>query len=123
MREFAYVRAGHIHDALTLIASNEGARLLAGGTNLVDLMKGDVEQPTLLVDVRSLPLDGIAERSDGGLVIGATTTNSDVAAHPEVRRQYPALTQAILAGASGVTGIDGSMWAGATYLLFSPSTR
>jgi xanthine dehydrogenase YagS FAD-binding subunit len=101
MREFAYVRAGDIHDALTLFGSNPGARLLAGGTNLVDLMKGGVDQPTLLVDVRSLPLDGIEVRSDGGLVIGATTTNSDTAAHPEVRRHYPALTQAILAGASG----------------------
>ena len=72
-----------------------------GGTNLVDLMKDGVETPTRLVDVRSLPLDGVRETADGGLLIGATTTNSDIAAHPEVRRRYPALSQAILAGASG----------------------
>lgn len=64
-------------------------------------MKNGVEAPTRLVDVRFLPLDGVREAPDGGLVIGATTTNSDAAAHPEVRRRYPALSQAMLAGASG----------------------
>ncbi|MFG2043800.1 FAD binding domain-containing protein [Dactylosporangium sp. NPDC048998] len=101
MREFAYHRATEVRDALTLVAEESGARFLGGGTNLVDLMKNEVETPTRLVDVRQLPLDGVRETDDGGLVIGATTTNSDAAAHPEVRRRYPALTQAILAGASG----------------------
>ena len=101
MREFAYQRATQVRAALTMVAENAGARYLGGGTNLVDLMKDGVEVPTRLVDVRQLPLDGVREAPDGGLVIGATTTNSDVAAHPEIRRRYPAVTQAILAGASG----------------------
>jgi xanthine dehydrogenase YagS FAD-binding subunit len=101
MKAFAYRRTADIRSALTLLAEDDGARYLAGGTNLVDLMKDGVEAPTRLVDVRSLPLDGVRESSDGGLVIGATTTNSDAAAHPEVRRRYPALSQAVLAGASG----------------------
>ncbi|MFF3672013.1 FAD binding domain-containing protein [Microtetraspora malaysiensis] len=99
MKEFAYERATDVRDAL--IAADGGARYLGGGTNLVDLMKAGVEAPTRLVDVRQLPLAGVSEAPDGGLVIGATTTNSDLAAHPEVRRRYPALSQAVLAGASG----------------------
>ena len=101
MKEFAYLRATQVRDALTLVAGSVGARYLGGGTNLVDLMKDGVEAPARLVDVRHLPLDGVREALDGGLVIGATTTNSDAAAHPEVRRRYPALSQAVLAGASG----------------------
>lgn len=101
MKEFAYHRATQVRDALALVAEESGARFLGGGTNLVDLMKNEVETPTRLVDVRQLPLDGVRQTDDGGLIIGATTTNSDAAADPEVRRRYPALTQAILAGASG----------------------
>jgi len=101
VKEFAYRRAAQVRDALTAVAENAGARYLAGGTNLVDLMKSGVEEPTRLVDVRRLPLDGVRDAPDGGLVIGATTTNSDAAAHPEIRRRFPALSQAILAGASG----------------------
>jgi xanthine dehydrogenase YagS FAD-binding subunit len=101
VKEFAYRRATEVRDALTLVAADDGARYLGGGTNLVDLMKDGVEAPARLVDVRFLPLDGVREAADGGLVIGATTTNSDAAAHPEVRRRYPALSEAILAGASG----------------------
>ncbi|WP_326829133.1 xanthine dehydrogenase family protein subunit M [Streptosporangium sp. NBC_01810] len=101
MKAFAYRRATEVRDALTLAAEDDGTRYLGGGTNLVDLMKDGVEAPTRLVDVRFLPLDGVREAPDGGLVIGATTTNSDAAAHPEVRRRYPALSQAVLAGASG----------------------
>jgi len=101
VKEFAYQRATQVHDALTAVAEHAGARYLGGGTNLVDLMKSGVEEPTRLVDVRQLPLDGVRAAPDGGLVIGATTTNSDAAAHPAVRRRFPALTQAILAGASG----------------------
>ncbi|TYK44108.1 FAD binding domain-containing protein [Actinomadura decatromicini] len=98
MREFAYVRATDLSDALRL---GEGARFLGGGTNLVDLMKSGVESPARLVDIRFLPFAGISATPDGGLLIGATTTNSDIAADPKIRRGYPALSQAILAGASG----------------------
>lgn len=101
MKEFAYQRPALLRDALTAVAGHAGARYLGGGTNLVDLMKGGIEEPTRLVDVRRLPLDGVREAPDGGVVIGATTTNSDLAAHPGVRSRFPALTQAVLAGASG----------------------
>ncbi|MDQ7909874.1 xanthine dehydrogenase family protein subunit M [Phytohabitans sp. ZYX-F-186] len=101
MREFAYQRTTQIRDALSSVARHDGARFLAGGTNLVDLMKAGVESPARLVDIRSLALGGISESPDGGLVLGATATNSAVAADPLVRRRYPALSQAILAGASG----------------------
>jgi xanthine dehydrogenase YagS FAD-binding subunit len=101
MREFDYRRAADANDAVALLAENPEGRFLGGGTNLVDLMKTGVERPTLLVDVRGLPLDRIEVTADGGLSVGATVTNSDLAAHPEVRRRYPALAQAVLAGASG----------------------
>ncbi|MFI0539687.1 FAD binding domain-containing protein [Streptomyces sp. WSLK1-3] len=101
MREFAYDRALDVSGALALLDADPDARFLGGGTNLVDLMKTGVERPTRLVDVRELPLDGIEVTADSGLRIGATVTNSDLAAHPEVRRHYPALAQAVLAGASG----------------------
>jgi xanthine dehydrogenase YagS FAD-binding subunit len=101
MREFAYDRPLDVSGAVALLDADPDARFLGGGTNLVDLMKTGVERPARLVDVRDLPLDGIEVTSDGGLRIGATVTNSDLAAHPEVRRRYPALTQAVLAGASG----------------------
>ncbi|QHY93582.1 4-hydroxybenzoyl-CoA reductase subunit beta [Streptomyces sp. S4.7] len=101
MREFGYQRAHDVAGALALLAAAPDARFLGGGTNLVDLMKTGVERPARLVDVRELPLDQVERTADGGLRIGATVTNSDLAAHPEVRRSYPALTQAVLAGASG----------------------
>lgn len=101
MREFAYHRATQVREALTLIAEHDDARFLAGGTNLVDLMKDGVERPARLVDVRHLPLADIQETPNGWLLLGATATNSDVAAHPEVRRRHPVLSQAVLAGASG----------------------
>ncbi|GGV01283.1 oxidoreductase [Kitasatospora herbaricolor] len=101
MREFGYRRAGDVSEAVALLAAEPGARYLGGGTNLVDLMKSGIERPELLVDVRGLPLDRIGTGPDGALRIGATVTNSDLAAHPEVRRRYPALAQAVLAGASG----------------------
>ncbi|MFC7936570.1 FAD binding domain-containing protein [Streptomyces sp. NPDC057387] len=101
MREFGYQRADDVSGAVALLAADPDARFLGGGTNLVDLMKTGVERPARLVDVRELPLDSIEETADGGLRIGATVTNSDLAAHPEVRRRYSALAQAVLAGASG----------------------
>ncbi|SFY33015.1 FAD binding domain-containing protein [Streptomyces atratus] len=101
MREFGYERAFGVSEAVALLGSAPDARFLGGGTNLVDLMKAGVERPALLVDVRELPLDGVGFTGGGGLRIGATVTNSDLAAHPEVRRHHPALAQAVLAGASG----------------------
>ncbi|NJP48678.1 xanthine dehydrogenase family protein subunit M [Streptomyces sp. SBST2-5] len=101
MREFGYRRADDVTGAVALLDADPGARYLGGGTNLVDLMKTGVERPARLVDIRRLPLDGIELTDDGGLRIGATVTNSDLAAHPEVRRRCPALSQAVLAGASG----------------------
>jgi len=101
MREFGYQRVFDVPGAVAVLGADPDARFLGGGTNLVDLMKAGVERPARLVDVRELPLDGIETTPDGGLRIGATVTNSDLAAHPEVRRRYPALTEAVLAGASG----------------------
>ncbi|MDX6311255.1 MAG: xanthine dehydrogenase YagS FAD-binding subunit [Streptomyces sp.] len=101
MREFGYERVFDVAGAVALLGADPDARFLGGGTNLVDLMKAGVERPARLIDVRELPLDGVEFTHDGGLRIGATVTNSDLAAHPDVRRHYPALTQAVLAGASG----------------------
>ncbi|MFJ1896184.1 MULTISPECIES: FAD binding domain-containing protein [unclassified Streptomyces] len=101
MREFGYERVHDVSGALALLGTDPEARLLGGGTNLVDLMKAGVERPALLVDVQELPLDTVEFTAGGGLRVGATVTNSDLAAHPEVRRHYPALAQALLAGASG----------------------
>ncbi|MGP3924308.1 FAD binding domain-containing protein [Streptomyces sp. 8N616] len=101
MREFGYERVVDISGAVALLGGAPDARFLGGGTNLVDLMKAGVERPALLIDLRELPLDEVEFTHGGGLRIGATVTNSDLAAHPEVRRHYPALAQAVLAGASG----------------------
>ncbi|MBP0459329.1 FAD binding domain-containing protein [Streptomyces montanisoli] len=101
MREFGYERATDVPGAVALRGADGGTSYLGGGTNLVDLMKSGVERPALLVDVRELPLDRVEVTEDGGLRIGATVTNSDLAVHPEVRRRYPMLAEALLAGASG----------------------
>ncbi|MGW0513929.1 FAD binding domain-containing protein [Streptomyces olivaceoviridis] len=101
MREFDYQRAHDVAGAVALLGTDPDTRYLGGGTNLVDLMKTGVERPARLVDIRELPLDEIEATPEGGLRIGATVTNGDLAAHPEVRRRYPALAQAVLAGASG----------------------
>jgi xanthine dehydrogenase YagS FAD-binding subunit len=82
-------------------ATRPGARFISGGTNLLDLMKLDIERPSHLVDISRLPLREIEELPDGGLRIGAQATNSDVAAHALVRDRYPILAQALLSGASG----------------------
>ncbi|MFE4667194.1 FAD binding domain-containing protein [Streptomyces sp. NPDC056716] len=101
MREFGYDRAHDVPGALALLGADPGARYLGGGTHLIDLMKSGVERPTRLVDVSGLSLDRVERSADGSLRIGATVTNSDLAAHPDVRRDHPALAQAVLAGASG----------------------
>jgi len=96
VREFVYDRALDVSGALALLDADPDARFLGGGTNLVDLMKTGVERPTRLVDVRELPLDGIELTAGGALRIGATVTNSDLAAHPLVRERYPVLSSALL---------------------------
>jgi xanthine dehydrogenase YagS FAD-binding subunit len=100
MRHFDYVRETE-PSAAALAASADGARFIAGGTNLLDLMKLQVETPETLVDISRLPLKDIEPQDDGGLRIGALVANSDLAAHPAVRRDYPVLSRALLAGASG----------------------
>jgi len=99
MRAFTYIRVVRIEDALAA-ASEPDTRLLAGGTNLIDLMKGYVEQPRHVVDINALPLADIVELPDGGMRIGALARNSDTANHPLIRARYPLLAQALLAGAS-----------------------
>lgn len=101
MKPFAYLRPPSVAEAVRAGAGQPGARFLGGGTNLVDLMKLGVESPDLLIDVSRLPLDRVTRTDDGGLRIGATVRNSDLAAHPDVRSGFPALSQALLAGASG----------------------
>ncbi|MFE7615972.1 FAD binding domain-containing protein [Streptomyces sp. NPDC057496] len=101
MKPFGYLRARSAEEAVREYAAHPGAGFLGGGTNLVDLMKLGVETPTLLIDVSRLPLDRVTDTDDGGLRIGATVRNSDLAAHPVVRTRYPALSQALLSGACG----------------------
>ncbi|MGW5664637.1 FAD binding domain-containing protein [Streptomyces sp. NPDC003758] len=101
MREFGYQRASDVAGAVALLGADPDARFLGGGTNLIDLMKSGAERPARLIDIRELPLDQIETTPEGGLRVGATVTNGDLAAHPEIRRRYPALAQAVLAGASG----------------------
>ncbi|MEV0305643.1 FAD binding domain-containing protein [Streptomyces prasinus] len=101
MKPFGYLRAATVEEAARALAEHPDARCLGGGTNLVDLMKLGVERPGLLVEVNRLPLDTVEELPDGSLRVGATVRNSDLAAHPLVRDRYPALSQALLAGASG----------------------
>ncbi|MFL6629876.1 MAG: FAD binding domain-containing protein [Burkholderiaceae bacterium] len=99
MTPFAYHRARSVDDAVRLGAA-PGAHFLGGGTNLLDLAKGGVVHPLLLVDVTRLPLAGITPLPDGGLRLGAMLRNSDAANHALVRTRYPLLSQALLAGAS-----------------------
>ncbi|MEA2288243.1 MAG: xanthine dehydrogenase YagS FAD-binding subunit, partial [Solirubrobacteraceae bacterium] len=102
MRPFAYERAGDAAGAVAAVAgSAPEAMYLAGGTNLVDLMKLGVETPERLVDVSRLPFGDIEELPGGGLRIGAGVRNSDLAASPAVRERYPLLARALLSGASG----------------------
>ncbi len=99
MRPFQYTRPLMRDDATAVLERDSESKVLAGGTNLVDLMKMGVERPAALVDITRLPFSGIAD-SNGGLRIGANEKNSAVAAHPLVRERYPVLSQALLSGAS-----------------------
>jgi xanthine dehydrogenase YagS FAD-binding subunit len=100
VKPFAYERAGSVAGAAKIAAETPGARFLAGGTNLLDLMKLEIETPTHLIDVGRLPLAEIEETSDGGLRLGAVVTNSAAAADGRVRTGYPVLAKALLSGAS-----------------------
>jgi len=101
MRPFTYERATSAQDAAAKAAATPGARFIAGGTNLLDLMKLEIETPGHLIDVNGLGMDGIDETPDGGLRIGALVRNTDLAADKRVRKDYGVLTRALVAGASG----------------------
>jgi xanthine dehydrogenase YagS FAD-binding subunit len=101
MNRFSYARPGSVADALREVSGNPAARIIAGGTNLVDLMKYNVERPTHLVDVSRLPgLKSIEETGEGGLRIGALVSNTSAAYDARVQERYPLLSSAILAGAT-----------------------
>ena len=100
MRPFTYERAADSGVAVAAVA-RQGAKFISGGTNLLDLMKLEIERPMHLVDISRLPFKDIVELPDGGLRIGAQVSNSDLAADQHVRARYPVLSQALIAGASG----------------------
>ena len=101
MKAFGFERADTPAAAAAAAARTPGAKFIAGGTNLLDLMKLEIETPTHLIDVNGLALDTIAPTDDGGLRIGALVRNTDLAADERVRRDYAVLSRALLAGASG----------------------
>ena len=98
MKAFTYQRAETAEHAAAAVGP--GAKIIAGGTNLLDLMKLQVETPSMLIDINRLPLDKIEETADGGLRIGTLVRNSDLAADRRVRQRYGVLSRALLAGAS-----------------------
>jgi xanthine dehydrogenase YagS FAD-binding subunit len=100
MNPFHYTRASDVADAIRQIAGDPAAKFIAGGTNLIDLMKYDVEHPARLIDISHLPLRSVEETSGGGLRIGALVPNSDLAYHPLIEQRYPLIASAILSGAS-----------------------
>lgn len=101
MKPFAYVRPADAAAAVATVAADPQAAFLAGGTNLVDHLKLGIADPTTLVDVTRLTSTAITDLDDGGVRIGAGVRNADIAAHPRVRAEFPALAHAVLAGASG----------------------
>jgi xanthine dehydrogenase YagS FAD-binding subunit len=100
VKTFSYISAPDLGTALRTIADTKDVKFLAGGTNLVDLMREGIEQPATVVDITGLPLTGIEELPDGGIRIGALVSNSRLAADPVIRTRYPVLARAILLGAS-----------------------
>ncbi len=100
MINFHYSRAADVADAVRQMAADPAAKFIAGGTNLIDLMKEDVERPSRLIDISRLPLNTVEETADGGVRIGALVPNSDLAYLPLIGERYPMLASAILAGAS-----------------------
>ena len=100
MNNFDYARVSNVADAVRMIAADPGAKFIAGGTNLIDLMKENVARPSRLIDITRLPLKQVDETQYGGLRIGALVPNSDLAYHPQISARYPLLASTILAGAS-----------------------
>jgi xanthine dehydrogenase YagS FAD-binding subunit len=100
MNNFGYTRASDVADAVRQIAADPAAKFIAGGTNLIDLMKENVARPSQLIDITHLPLNKVEQTQDGGMRIGALVPNSDLAYHPQIEARYPLLASAILAGAS-----------------------
>ncbi|MDU8358395.1 xanthine dehydrogenase family protein subunit M [Pseudomonas syringae group sp. J309-1] len=98
MNPFTYSRPTSVNEAVNL--SGAATRFIAGGTNLLDLMKENVARPEHLIDITRLPLNDVSETADGGLLIGALVSNADLAWHPLIEQRYPLLSQAVLAGAS-----------------------
>lgn len=101
MRPFTYQRATTAVEAAAAAERTPGAKFVAGGTNLLDLMKLEIEAPTHLIDVNGIGLDTIEATDDGGLRIGALVRNTDLAADDRVRRDYGVLSRALVSGASG----------------------
>jgi xanthine dehydrogenase YagS FAD-binding subunit len=101
MKQFTYERAASPAEAASKAANNQNAKFIAGGTNLLDLMKLEIESPTHLIDVNGLDLDKIEQSDDGGVRIGALVRNTDLASDERIRRDYGVLSRALLAGASG----------------------
>jgi xanthine dehydrogenase YagS FAD-binding subunit len=100
MINFQYSRANDVADAVRQIGADPAAKFIAGGTNLLDLMKEDVERPTRLIDITRLPLKTVEETAGGGVRIGALVPNSDLAYHPLIEQRYPVVSSAIRGGAS-----------------------
>jgi xanthine dehydrogenase YagS FAD-binding subunit len=100
VRAFAYLRAGSLDEAVRAASAERGTRYIAGGTNLLDLMKLQIETPDRIIDIGALGLDDVVRTEGGGISIGARVTNATLAANPLVRQDYPVLAQALLAGAS-----------------------
>ncbi len=127
MRPFAYERPASAEEALDLGTAGSDVAYLAGGTNLVDLMRLGVARPRLLVDVTGLLPRSIDETPTGGLLVGAGVLNSDLAADPRVRRDYPVLSQALLAGASGqlrnMATVGGNLLQRTRCLYFQDATK
>ena len=98
MNPFQYSKPADVREAVHL--SSAASRFIAGGTNLLDLMKANISRPEHLIDITGLPLRGVEETADGGVMIGALVSNADLAWHPLIEQRYPLLSQAILAGAS-----------------------
>ena len=100
MIPFQYARANDVADAIKQIATDPSAKFIAGGTNLIDLIKYDVEGPARLIDISHLPLRSVEPTATGGILIGAMVPNTDLAYHPLIEGRYPLLSRSILSGAS-----------------------
>jgi xanthine dehydrogenase YagS FAD-binding subunit len=101
MKQFTFERATSPADAVDKASRTPGSRFIAGGTNLLDLMKLQIESPAHLIDINAIGLDTVESTQDGGLRIGALVRNADLAAHPRVRKEYGVLSSALVSGASG----------------------